>query len=336
MSRYKRKIAVLGCGSWGGTVAQMLTDTGHDVIAWHKFPDELDEMIRSRRHPFIEQLVFSEAMRFTGSLAAAVTGAGMVIVAVPSHIVRPIMGEIKPFLGKETVIVNLAKGVENATLLTMSQVIGAVGAIPPERIVTLYGPSHAEEVARQMPTTLVAASRSLDTAHQVQKIFSSPVMRVYTNDDILGVELGGSLKNVIAIAAGICDGIGYGDNTKAALMTRGIAEITRLGMEMGARRDTFSGLSGVGDLIVTCLSRHSRNRFVGEAIGKGRKLDDILQEMKMVAEGVKTAESVHQLRLKYQVEMPISEVIYKVLFKGLEPVQAVRNLMTRDLKHEAD
>ena len=334
MNYSDKKIVVLGCGSWGGTVAQLLAENEYKLKVWHKFPDELERMDKTRRHPFIPELVFSEKIEFTGSLEYAIADTDLIIIAVPSHIVRTIISEISAYIPTDAIIVNLAKGIENDSLMTMSQVIHATGGIDYNRIVTLSGPSHAEEVARQVPTTLVAASSSSDTAHLVQHIFANHVMRVYSNNDILGVELGGSLKNVIAIASGICDGIGFGDNTKAALLTRGIVEITRLGLKMGAERETFAGLSGIGDLIVTCLSKHSRNRFVGEEIGKGRSLNEILSEMKMVAEGVKTATSVHQLVKKYEVEMPISEIMYKVLFKDMNPVQAVRALMTRDLKDE--
>lgn len=334
MNYSNKKIVVLGCGSWGGTVAQLLAENEYKLKVWHKFPDELERMDKTRRHPFIPELVFSENIEFTGSLEYAIADTDLIIIAVPSHIVRTIISEISAYIPNDAIIVNLAKGIENDSLMTMSQVIHSTGGIEYNRIVTLSGPSHAEEVARQVPTTLVAASSSLEAAHLVQHIFANHVMRVYTNNDILGVELGGSLKNVIAIASGICDGIGFGDNTKAALLTRGIVEITRLGIKMGAERETFAGLSGIGDLIVTCLSKHSRNRFVGEEIGKGRSLNEILSEMKMVAEGVKTATSVHQLVKKYEVEMPISEIMYKVLFKDLNPVQAVRALMTRDLKDE--
>ena len=330
----KPKISILGCGSWGGTIAQMLAEDGMNVTVWHKFPDELEQMETTRKHPFIPELIFSPKVSFTLDLSEAVCAADIIVIAVPSHIVRLIMKDIKPLLAEGTVIVNLAKGIENGTLLTMSQVICEVGNVNRNQVATLYGPSHAEEVARKVPTTLVAACPSLETAHLVQNIFSNQNMRVYTNDDILGVELGGSLKNVIAIAAGICDGIGFGDNTKAALLTRGITEITRLGLKMGARRETFSGLSGIGDLIVTCLSKHSRNRFVGEEIGKGRVLSSVLGDMKMVAEGVKTATSVHQLSQQFNVEMPICDVMYNVLFEELDPIQGVRDLMTRELKHE--
>ena len=216
----------------------------------------------------------------------------------------------------------------------MSQVIADEGKIEPKNIVTLYGPSHAEEVALHMPTTLVAAGSSVDSAVFVQDNFSSETLRVYTTSDILGVELGGSVKNVIAIAAGIIDGIGFGDNTKAALITRGISEIARLGEKMGANPDTFSGLSGVGDLIVTCLSKHSRNRYVGEEIGKGQTLEKILDGMEMVAEGVKTTESVYQLQKKHNISMPISTAVYNVLYRGKNAQQEVKELMTRDLTIE--
>ena len=232
------------------------------------------------------------------------------------------------------ILVNVAKGIENGSLSTMSEVIKESSNLDSDQIVSLYGPSHAEEVIKGYPTTLVSASSDKSSAEYVQKIFSSDTLRVYTNNDIKGVELGGSLKNVIAIASGICDGIGFGDNSKAALMTRGIAEITRLGVAMGANSDTFSGLSGIGDLIVTCLSIYSRNRYVGEEIGKGKSLVSILDKMDMVAEGIKTTQSVYDLSKKYQVEMPISEGVYQILFNEKNPKEIVSELMTRDLKLE--
>jgi glycerol-3-phosphate dehydrogenase (NAD(P)+) len=328
------KITVLGFGSWGGTVAQHLCNKGHDVIGWHKFPEEVEEMQKTLQHNLIPQLQISKDLLLTTNLRASLKDAEIVVVATPSHIVREIIGESAEFIKDETIIVNLAKGVENDSLETMSQVIAEAGKIEAERIVTLYGPSHAEEVALGMPTTLVSASVNLETAKKVQEEFSSENLRIYRNNDILGVELAGSLKNVIAIAAGICDGIGYGDNTKAALITRGLTEMTRLGVEMGAKPETFFGLSGIGDLMATCLSKHSRNRYVGEELGKGRKLDEILDEMKMVAEGVKTAKSVVQLRDKYNVPMPIASAMESVLFHGADPKDKVKELMTRDLKKE--
>ena len=302
-------ITVLGFGSWGGTVAQSLCDKGHNVIGWHKFAEEVEEMQKTLQHNLIPQLKISKDLALTTDLRVSLKDAEIVVVATPSHIVRPIIGEAKEFIKDDAIIVNLAKGVENDSLETMSQVIAEVGEIDKNRIVTLYGPSHAEEVALKMPTTLVSASVNLEIARKVQEEFSSETLRIYTNTDILGVELAGSLKNVIAIAAGICDGIGYGDNTKAALITRGLTEMTRLGVTMGAKPETFFGLAGIGDLMATCLSKHSRNRYVGEELGKGRKLDEILSEMKMVAEGVKTAKSVVQLRDKYDVPMPIASAM---------------------------
>ena len=244
------------------------------------------------------------------------------------------MAKVSNQLSNDTIIVNVSKGIENDSLKTMSEVICEITSKDLSNIVTLYGPSHAEEVIAKHPTTLVSASTSNTSASYVQKIFSSSQLRVYTNKDIYGVELGGSLKNVIAIATGICDGIGFGDNTKAALLTRGIAEITHLGVTMGANADTFNGLSGVGDLIATCLSKHSRNRFVGEEIGKGKKLKEILNQMDMVAEGVKTTKSVYDLSKKHQIDMPICEGVYDILFNDKDPKSKVIELMTRDLKDE--
>lgn len=328
------KITVLGFGSWGGTMAQHLCDKGHTVIGWHKFSNEVEEMQKTLQHNLIPQLQISKELTLTTDLRVSLKDAEIVVVATPSHIVRGIIGESAKYIKDDAIIVNLAKGVENDSLQTMSQVIAEAGKIDADRIVTLYGPSHAEEVALGMPTTLVSACVKLKTAKIVQQEFSSEVLRIYSNKDILGVELAGSLKNVIAIAAGICDGIGYGDNTKAALITRGLTEMTRLGVEMGAKPETFFGLSGIGDLMATCLSKHSRNRYVGEELGKGRKLNSILDEMKMVAEGVKTAKSVVQLRDKYKVPMPIASAMESVLFHDADPKDKVKELMTRDLKKE--
>jgi glycerol-3-phosphate dehydrogenase (NAD(P)+) len=232
------------------------------------------------------------------------------------------------------VYVNLAKGIENDSLKRMSEIVMECGGIDGKNVVTLSGPSHAEEVAKGLPTTLVAGSSDPEIASMVQKVFSSNTLRVYINSDIIGVELGGSVKNVIALAAGVCDGIGFGENTKAALITRGIVEITRLGISIGGKSETFAGLSGIGDLIATCLSRHSRNRYVGEQIGRGRSLEEILGEMTMVAEGVKTSSSVKALSEKQSVEMPICDAVYESLYEGLDPKEAVNRLMTRELGSE--
>ncbi len=326
---FGRQIAVLGAGSWGTTIAIHLFKQGYKVKLWEYFPENVVLMNRTRRNPLLEGIPIPHEIPITNSLDDAVYEASMIVIAVPSHTVRSLLLRLKGKVSKDAVFVNLSKGIEENTLKRMSQVISEVLDHPEEKIVTLHGPSHAEEVSREMPTAVVAASKSIETAKLVQEIFLSPYFRVYTNTDLIGVELGGAVKNIIAIASGICDGMGLGDNSKAALMTRGLAEITRMGLKLGAIRETFSGLSGVGDLIVTCNSKHSRNRYVGEEIGKGRKLKEVLDGMTMVAEGVHTCRTVYQMVKKYNVLMPISEEIYKVLFEGKEPNQAVHELMSR-------
>jgi len=327
-------ISLLGCGTWGSTLAQVLGRNGHSVTAWHYKVDVVDDMTRSRTHPNISDFEFHSNIIFKKEIQTCIEGSNCIVVAVPSHGVRNIIEKSSSFFTNKVILVNVAKGIENGTLSTMSEVIKESSNLDSGQIVSLYGPSHAEEVIKGDPTALVSASSDKSSAEYVQTIFSSDTLRVYTNNDIKGVELGGSLKNVIAIAAGICDGIGFGDNSKAALMTRGIAEITRLGVAMGVNSDTFSGLSGIGDLIVTCLSIHSRNRYVGEEIGKGKTLVSILDKMDMVAEGIRTTQSVYDLSKKYQVEMPISEGVYQILFNEKNPKEIVSELMTRDLKLE--
>ncbi len=289
-------------------------------------------MSEKRTHPFLDDLQFSQSIRFVESMND-LKQPELVVLGIPSHGVRDVMNSL-PDLLQDSVYVNLAKGIENDSLKRMSEVVMECGGIDGKNVVTLSGPSHAEEVAKGLPTTLVAASSDSEIASMVQQVFSSNTLRVYINSDIIGVELGGSVKNVIALAAGVCDGIGFGDNTKAALITRGIVEITRLGMSIGGKAETFAGLSGIGDLIATCLSRHSRNRYVGEQIGRGRSLEEILDEMTMVAEGVKTASSVKALSEKHSVEMPICDAIYESLYEGLDPKKAVNRLMARKLGSE--
>ena len=315
-------------------MAELLTQNGHNVTMWQRDTQKVNVMSAERKHPFIDDLTFSKKITFTSLMEAALDGAQIIVIAVPSHSVREIVASANGFINDNAIIVNLAKGLETNSLLTMSAVIGEEIKGKSVPIVSLYGPSHAEEVVQKIPTTLVAASVNENSSKKVQKIFSSNVLRVYTNNDIIGVECGGSLKNVIAIAAGICDGICFGDNTKAAILTRGIAEMTRLGVAMGDREMTFAGLSGIGDLIVTCFSKHSRNRYVGEEIGKGRKITEILAEMDMVAEGVKTTQAVFQLCQKLMVEMPISKAVYNVLYNDKDPRVSVTELMTRDLISE--
>ena len=327
-----KKIAVLGAGSWGGTIAEHLAQLGHNVTVWHRNEEELKQMSEKRTHPFLDDLQFSRSIRFVESMND-LKQPELVVLGIPSHGVRDVMNSL-PNLLKDSVYVNLAKGIENDSLKRMSEIVMECGGIDGKNVVTLSGPSHAEEVAKGLPTTLVAGSSDPEIASMVQEVFSSNTLRVYINSDIIGVELGGSVKNVIALAAGGCDGIGFGDNTKAALITRGIVEITRLGISIGGKAETFAGLSGIGDLIATCLSRHSRNRYVGEQIGRGRSLEEILDEMTMVAEGVKTSSAVKVLSEKQCVEMPICDAVYESLYEGLDPKEAVSRLMTRELGSE--
>jgi len=328
------KISFLGCGSWGGALGLVLAQNGYDVTMWHRNQEVVRNLQSSRRHYLVPSLTFPDSVRFTSELGTALNDASVVIIAIPSQSIRNLLEENISLFRPNQILVNVSKGIEIDSLMTISEVIHDVLGFQYSNIVTLSGPSHAEEVIQGHPTTLVSASSNSQVAHVIQTLFSNKVIRTYVNTDIKGVELGGSMKNVIAIAAGICDGIGYGDNTKAALLTRGITEISRLGSAMGAQLSTFQGLSGIGDLIVTCLSKHSRNRKVGQGIGEGKTLESILDEMQMVAEGVKSAKSVHQLRNKYEVDMPISEAIYQVLFEGKNPKQSVTDLMTRDLRYE--
>jgi glycerol-3-phosphate dehydrogenase (NAD(P)+) len=274
-------------------------------------------------------------VEITDDLQAAAEDAGMWVFATPSHAVRSAAERLSTLATPQHLLVSVAKGIENDTLMTTTQVLASVlPAVPRRRIAVLYGPSHAEEVSDAVPTAVVAAATTLKTAAEVQSVFMTSRLRVYVNQDVRGVEIGGSVKNVLAIAAGIAEGVGYGDNAKAALITRGMAEIRRLGIAMGADPATFYGLAGIGDLVVTCTSRHSRNRFLGLEIGRGRSLSEVEEEMQMVAEGVRTTRSVHQLAEKYAVEMPISEAVYSILFEELRPEDAVNELMSRSAKHE--
>tara|TARA_B100000929_G_scaffold125468_1_gene99410 strand:- start:82 stop:1077 length:996 start_codon:yes stop_codon:yes gene_type:complete len=327
-------VSVLGCGTWGSAVAQALADKGIAITAWQRYENKSLEMESSRRHPILTDFEFNSNIIFTANINNAIEFGDIIILAVPSHAVRDVISQAKKELTKDTIIVNLAKGIENDTLMTMSQVIYAESGLKENQIVSLYGPSHAEEVIRKLPTTLVAGCVEKNTSTLIQELMSSEYLRIYRNDDILGVEIGGSLKNIMAIAAGVCDGIGYGDNSKAAILTRGIKEMTKLGLKMGANESTFSGLSGIGDLLVTALSKHSRNRFVGEKIGRGESLDKVTENMKMVAEGVNTCKAIPDLVDKYEIEMPISQSIHDILFNKKDPLKVVKELMTRKLGPE--
>lgn len=322
------KIGIIGSGSWGIALAVLLYNNGHEVIVWSALPEEISEMKTTRRHGTLPELALPEAILFTENLEEAMTGRDILVTAVPSVYVRPTAKRMAPFCRYGQVVVNVAKGIEEATLMTLSEILEE--ELPMADVAVLSGPSHAEEVSKGLPTTCVAGARSRKTAEYVQSIFMHEVFRVYTSPDILGIELGGALKNVIALAAGIADGLGYGDNTKAALITRGIAEISRLGTAMGGKFQTFCGLSGIGDLIVTCASMHSRNRRAGILMGQGRTMEEATKEVKMVVEGIYSAKAALALSEKYQVSMPIVAQVNAVLFDGKPASEAVTDLMLRD------
>lgn len=328
--------AVVGAGGWGTTLATLLVKRGHRVRLWVREPEVAQEI---RSHG--ENRVYLPGIRLPGELVAtteiaeAVEGAEVVVSVVPSPFVESVMRAAAPFIRPGVVVLSGSKGIETATLRTCSQILaGILRPEQAERLVVLSGPSFAQEVARERPTAVVVASRSHDAAVQTQRLFQTGYFRVYTNPDVVGVELGGSLKNVIALAAGAAAGLGFGHNTLAALITRGLTEMTRLGVALGAEPTTFAGLAGLGDLVLTCTGELSRNRTVGYRLGQGESLDAILRDMRAVAEGIKTAEAVHALAARHEVEMPISEEVYAILTEGREPRLAVQNLMLREPKPE--
>ena len=327
------KIGMIGAGSWGIALTWLLLQNGHQVTVWSALEKEIEMLKRDREQKEkLPGVVLAEGAEFTTDLAEAVSGAELLVLAVPSPFTRNTAARLCPFVREGQILVNVAKGIEEKTLLTLSQVIEE--ELPQADVAVLSGPSHAEEVGRRLPTTCVIGARTRKTAEYLQSMFISKVFRVYTSPDILGIELGGSLKNVIALAAGIADGLGYGDNTKAALITRGIAEIARLGVKMGGRLESFTGLTGIGDLIVTCASVHSRNRKAGYLIGQGRSVQEAMDEVKMVVEGVYSAKAAAKLAEKYQVAMPIVEEVNQVLFEGKPPAEAVDDLMLRESRSE--
>tara|TARA_Y100000748_G_scaffold15288_2_gene11985 strand:+ start:490 stop:1488 length:999 start_codon:yes stop_codon:yes gene_type:complete len=328
------RITFLGCGSWGGALGNLLSKKEFDVTMWHRNPQIIEQLEDTRQHYLVQDLLFTENIQFTNDIAKSIVNASIIILALPSQKIRNLIFENKNLFTNDHIVVSVSKGIEIDTLMTVSEVINDVLRSISPKVVSLSGPSHAEEVILNYPTTLVAASKNVQSAKKIQNLFATEMLRTYLNKDIKGVELGGAMKNVIAIAAGMCDGIGYGDNSKAALMTRGMSEISKLGKAMGAKRKTFRGLSGYGDLIVTCLSKHSRNRRLGQLIGEGKTLDEIVSNMDMIAEGISTAKSVHQLSIKYDIEMPIHEGIYQVLFERKDPRESVYELMTRKLSEE--
>lgn len=327
------KISVMGAGSWGTALAILLNNNGHQVILWSALGDEVALLCEKRENPAkLPGVKIPEGILITKDEKLAMDQPDVVILAVPSPFTRSTSKRLAPYVRQGQIIVNVAKGVEEKTLMTLSEIIEQ--EIPCANVCVLSGPSHAEEVSRGLPTTCVVSSHKRATAEYLQEIFMSPVFRVYTTPDILGVELGGALKNVIALAAGTADGLGYGDNTKAALITRGIAEIGRLGVKMGAKAETFAGLSGIGDLIVTCASVHSRNRKAGYLMGKGYTMKQAMDEVKMVVEGVYSAKAAKELAEKYEVEMPIVDEVNKILFEDKPAADAVIDLMLRDKKVE--
>lgn len=326
------EIGIIGAGTWGTALGLLLHNNGHKVAVWSAFEEEAAKLRDTREHPHLSGVSLPEDMIFTASMEEAMAGKGLLVLSVPSIYVRSTAKRVAPYLAQGQLVVNVAKGIEESTLLTLSQVIEE--ELPGARVAVLSGPSHAEEVSRGIPTTCVAGAAAEKEARKVQSVFMSPAFRVYTSPDVLGIELGGSLKNVIALAAGIADGLGYGDNTKAALITRGIHEICRLGMKMGGAFETFSGLSGMGDLIVTCASVHSRNRKAGFLMGQGRTMEQAMEEVQMVVEGVYSAKAAKKLAQQYQVSMPIVEAVNEVLFEGKNPAEAVDGLMMRASRSE--
>ncbi|MDD4495601.1 MAG: NAD(P)H-dependent glycerol-3-phosphate dehydrogenase [Eubacteriales bacterium] len=327
------KIAVIGAGSMGTAVSILLENNGHEVVIWTKFVDEAN-MINTFREQKdkLPGVIIPYGISCTTDLESAMKGAELAVIVVPAQTVRENSKNLKNFLKPNTLVACFSKGLEENTGLRLSKVISEeLEGVEP---IMLSGPCHAEELSRNIPTAYVASSVNNDNAITVQEIFSSQRFRVYTNPDLIGVELGGATKNVIAICAGISDGLGFGDNTKAALMTRGMAEITRLGVSLGAKRETFFGLAGIGDLIVTCTSMHSRNRSAGILIGKGLSVEQTIKEIKMVVEGIPTTKAVYNLSKQYDIEMPITRQAYEVLFNNKNPELAVIELMTRSMKPE--
>ena len=332
------KIGVVGAGSWGTALANLLADKGLPIDLWVYEKEVKDQIRQSGENTvFLPGFKLSSKLNPSNDLAEVVSDKHIILLVVPSHTVRLVTSKMADHIAGDTLIVAASKGIENKTHLTMTGIMQeTLSEIAPERLAVLSGPSFAREVAANLPTVVTVASRDAAVAEQVQRVMATPYFRVYTSEDVVGVELGGSLKNVIAIAAGVIDGLELGLNTRAALITRGMTEIRRLGLKMGANPRTFTGLAGFGDLILTCTGHLSRNHTLGKKIGQGEKVNDILGKMRMVAEGVKTAKSVYNLSRKLKVEMPISHETYRILYEDLSPKEALMRLMTRDLKQELD
>lgn len=327
------KVGIIGAGSWGIALSVLLHKNGNEITVWSALEDEITMLINTHEQKDkLPGVKLPEDMIFTTDLQKAIKDKDVLVLAVPSPFTRRTSALMKPFVSEGQKIVNVAKGIEEVSLMTLSEIIEE--EIPQADVAVLSGPSHAEEVGRGIPTTIVVGSKKKETAEYLQNLFMNEVFRVYISSDVLGIELGAALKNVVALAAGIADGLGYGDNTKAALITRGIAEIARLGVKMGCRIETFCGLTGIGDLIVTCASMHSRNRRAGILIGKGATMEEAMDEVKMVVEGVYSAKAGFALSKKYNISMPIVEHVNKILFENMPASEAVKELMLRDKKVE--
>ncbi len=330
-------ITVFGAGSWGTALSVSLASQGHRVRLWARRPEIAHAITKTWRNPdYLPEVEIPSSVSVVTDFASATQGSDFWVIATPSHAVRSLITELLNYSHSGLTIISVAKGIEPKTEMTMTSVLADILSppIPAGHFVALYGPSHAEEVAANLPTTLVASATNIDQAHLIQQVFMTPQLRIYVNADVRGVEIGGSVKNIMAIASGISDGLGFGDNARAAIITRGIAEIQRLGCAMGAEPLTFTGLTGLGDLVVTCTSKHSRNRHLGEAIGKGASLEEITTSMNMVAEGITTTQAVYHMAQRLNIEMPITEAIYSILFEGHRPHDLVEHLMSRSAKHE--
>ncbi len=329
------KIGVLGGGSWGTAIARVLANKNYSVTMYIRDTEQIEEILKSRENKkYLPGVILPENLNIVSDIENTIRESEIIVLGTPSHTIRDILNENKEYFTDNQILVNIAKGIENNSLMRVSEIVKEI--LPNNEYVVLSGPSHAEEVGLDMPTTVVSACENIKIAEYVQDTFMTTNFRVYTNTDVVGVELGGSLKNVIALGAGISDGLGYGDNTKAALMTRGIIEISKLGVALGAESETFYGLAGIGDLIVTCTSMHSRNRRAGILIGEGNNLDETVKKIGMVVEGIKTTRSTYELAKKLNIEMPITEEIYNVLYNDCDVKKAVINLMERDKKHELE
>ena len=326
------RVSILGGGSWGIALAVLLHKNGHEITVWSALEAEIEMLKEKHEHKMLPGVRLSEDTVFTTDDREAVEGQDLLVMAVASSFTRSTAHRLSALVAPGQKILNVAKGIEEHTLMTLSEIIEQ--EIPQADVAVMSGPSHAEEVGRGIPTTIVVGAKSKETAESIQNLFMNEAFRVYISPDILGMELGGALKNVVALAAGIADGLGYGDNTKAALITRGLAEIARLGMAMGGKFETFCGLTGIGDLIVTCASMHSRNRRAGILIGQGKTCDEAMAEVQMVVEGVYSAKAAMELAEKYQVQLPIIEQVNKVLFENKSAAQAMKELMLRDKKLE--